>query len=73
MTSESKGKIEILKAAADISDWGYGRWAYERWEIFNEQYWDGSLEPGGIFWGLIPLLLFPGKNHDFRRGEAFLP
>ncbi|WP_277878861.1 hypothetical protein [Coleofasciculus sp. FACHB-129] len=33
MTSESKGKLEILKAAADISDWGYGRWAYEQWEI----------------------------------------
>ncbi|MBD1834653.1 hypothetical protein H6F61_18595 [Cyanobacteria bacterium FACHB-472] len=54
MTSESKGKLEILKTAADISDWGYGRWAYEQWEIFNEQYWDGSLEPGGIFWGLTP-------------------
>ncbi len=52
MTSQSKGKLEILKTAADISDWGYGRWAYEQWEIFNEQYWDGSLEPGGIFWGL---------------------
>jgi hypothetical protein len=23
--------------------------------------------------GINPLLLFPGKNHDFCRGEAFLP
>jgi hypothetical protein len=23
--------------------------------------------------GMNPLLLFPDKNHDFRRGKAFLP
>jgi hypothetical protein len=46
--------LAILKAAADISDWGYGRWAYEKWELFNYLYFDGALQPGGIVWGLTP-------------------
>lgn len=46
--------LEVLKAASDISDWGYGRWSYDKWETFNNLYFEGILQPGGIFWGLTP-------------------
>jgi hypothetical protein len=49
-----KLQLELLKSAADVSDWGYGRWAYETWERFDRDYFDSSLEPGGIYWGLTP-------------------
>ncbi len=44
-----------------------------RWQMAEEKK-DFSRKGGyqGGF-GMTPLLLFPGKNHDFRRGEAFLP
>jgi hypothetical protein len=56
-------KLNILKQSADISDWGYGRWAYEKWQEFNEKYWECKLNPGAIFWGLTP------HGHDFGYYE----
>lgn len=47
-------KLDILIAAAQVSDFGYGEWAYRKWVELNEQFWNGQLEPGGIFWGLTP-------------------
>lgn len=53
-SNSSYTPLEILKTSADISDAGYGRWAYEQWEQHNIRYFDNQLIPGGIFWGLTP-------------------
>lgn len=42
-------RLKILKAAAEVSDFKYAAWAYDRWDEFNKQYFDGRLEVGGIF------------------------
>lgn len=46
--------LDILKAAADIGDPGYGRWAYETWERLSILYFESTLEPGPISWNLTP-------------------
>lgn len=53
MESDSE-RLEILKSAAGISDFGYGVWAYDTWQQLNAQYFDRQLIVGGIFWGLTP-------------------
>ncbi len=47
-------RLEILKNAAEISDFGYGVWAYDTWQRLNIEYFDETLTVGGIFWGLTP-------------------
>lgn len=49
---DNNEQLKILKSAAEISDFGYGVWAYDKWDDFNQQYFDGALTIGGIFWGL---------------------
>ncbi|MCC0178045.1 hypothetical protein I4641_13755 [Waterburya agarophytonicola K14] len=61
----SSSILETLKAASDITDPGYGRWAYELWESHNENYFDGKLEPGAIHWGCPPA--GHSANYDFTR------
>lgn len=46
--------LEIFKAASDITDPGYGRFAYETWESFNTIFFEDELRPGAIHWGLTP-------------------
>ncbi len=53
-TNSNSARLEILKKAAEISDFGYGVWAYDTWERLNAEYFDGRLKAGGIFWGLTP-------------------
>jgi hypothetical protein len=50
----AESNFEILRKAAEISDWGHGRWAYDSWSKLNDQLFDGRLKVGGIFWGLTP-------------------
>jgi hypothetical protein len=56
--------LEILQAAAYISDGWYGLWAYQKWEDFNKVYFGGQLVVGGIYWGITP----HGKSYGFFEG-----
>src|ERR1700736_1587499 len=44
--------LDILKAAALISDPGCGVWAYDEWADHNQRCFDGTLIPCPIQWGL---------------------
>ena len=44
--------LKKYAAAAEVLFPIRGQWSYEAWEQINGRYWDHSLKPGAILWGL---------------------
>lgn len=43
-----------LKSGHELNQSACAKWAYEKWEQFNRQYFEFSLRPGPIEWGVPP-------------------
>ena len=68
---EDREILKILKAASDITDPGYGRWAYEEWERLNQNLFDGELKPVAIQWGFVSSG-YPA-SYDYHRKIIIFP
>ena len=78
-TGENLSKVAEYRSAADILFPIRGAWSFDSWQLINTRFWDDSLTPGAILWGLTAGCNFgsynPNNNaitlHEALPGKDF--
>lgn len=61
----SQARLHTLQSAAAVLYGERGSWAYDMWDLINTRFWNGSLVPGPIHWGLTA-----GCNFGWFLGDS---